>query len=693
MDLLLEIGTEELPARLVGQVLVQLEEAAEKLLQEQRIDYNRLAVYSTPRRLVIYGWEMADVQTDLVEEVKGPPARAAFDDQGKPTKAASGFARSQGVAVEELMVKTTPAGDYVFAQKKISGHPTREVLAEQLPQLITGLSFPRPMRWGDRDLKFIRPIHWILCLLGDEVVEFEIDGYRSDRLTYGLRSLEGSGAISISHPREYFEKMQEASIIVDQNARKALIWKMAQETAAKAGGVVKLDEELLDEITNLVECPTPLCGSFDRSFLKLPDQVIITPMRDHQRYFPVWSRQDKLLNKFIAFANGRLNNPQLVTEGNEKVLRARLKDAQFFYEEDLKTPLESKVEKLREIVFMEGLGTLRDKVDRIVSLSRYLGSALRLTEKQRETAERAALLAKADLVTSMVYEFPELQGIMGEAYARAAREKKEVAQAIREHYLPRYAGDELPASKAGAVVALADKIDSLVGCFAMGLEPSGSQDPYALRRQALGVCHIILTMGLDLSLSDLIREAFNGYAGKELKADLPQVTGRLMEFFRARLRNFFLEQGYSYDLIEAALGRVPDRVISVRARLEALSSLKDSDQFGNLLTVFNRASNLARHAVEGVQVDRQLLLETAEQELYQAWSKIKKELVGLVQRGDYRAALLTGARLVEPVDTFFSGVLVMVDDQRIRANRLALLQDIADTLGLCGDLEKIVRAG
>ena len=473
MDFLLEIGTEELPARFVGPAVAQFEELGGDLFRSNRIAFKRLAAFATPRRLALYVWGVGKQQADLVEEVKGPSRKAAFDEKGQPTRAAEGFARGQGVSVADLVIQATPSGEYVYARKRLNGRETGPVLAELAPQLISGLSFPKPMRWGDREVKFARPIRWLVCLLGQDVLDFEFDLLHPGRLTYGIRNFSREPVV-LNRPADYVKKLEQAGVIVDQARRRQLIWQQAQEAAAAAGGQVLPNEELLEEVTNLVEYPTPLCGSFDPRFLKLPPEVVITPMQDHQRYFPVWSREGQLLPRFLAFANGPVN-PDLVRAGNEKVLRARLYDAEFFYHEDIKSPLADKVERLQEIVFLEGLGTIRDKVRRIQQLTQELGSMVKLTAKQRQDAERAALLAKADLVTSMVYEFPELQGVMGAAYAAVDRERSEVGQAIREHYQPRYAGDEPPASKPGAVVAIADKIDSLVGCFAMKLEPTGSQ--------------------------------------------------------------------------------------------------------------------------------------------------------------------------------------------------------------------------
>jgi len=689
VDFLLEIGTEELPARFVEPALNQLEELGREMLTENRIGFEGIETYGTPRRLALYIVKIEESQADLVEEVKGPPWRAAFDEAGRPTKAAHGFARSQGVSVADLVVQETPAGEYVFARKRIPGRPTREVLREQLPRLITGLSFPKPMRWGDRELKFARPIRWLLSLLGEEVVDFALDDLKPGRITHGVRFF-AEGPIVIPRPQEYLEKMRCAFVIADQAARKKMIWEGAQAEAARAGGKVLPNEELLEEITHLVEYPTPLCGSFSPRFLRLPPEAIITPMQEHQRYFPVWNEQGSLLPKFVFFCNGPVRDPDLVREGNEKVLRARLQDAEFFYEEDLKTPLAARVEKLKSIVFLEGLGTIYDKAARLVALSRYLGSALKLTEKQRAAAERGAFLAKADLVTSMVYEFPELQGIMGAEYAGAGGEKKDVCQAIREHYRPRFAGDALPKTKPGAVVALADKIDNLVGCFGLGLEPTGSQDPYALRRQALGICHITLAHKFDFSLADLVAQAYQAYREAAFKASRAAVQASLGDFFRARLRNLFLDQGYSYDLVEAALGPTHDRLLAVRARLEALVDLRETPAFEALLTAYTRAANLARHAAHD-NVNPGLFTEEEEQELYRAWEKIKKDVRRFVRKYDFKQALLAGALLVEPIDSFFSGVMVMVDDRALRENRLALLKDIAATLEELGDLGKIVR--
>lgn len=690
MDYLLEIGVEEFPARLAEQLVGQLQSSGKKMLQENRIGFERVAAFVTPRRMTLYVEGIAAVQADLVQEVKGPPSKAAFDQSGRPTKAATGFACSQKVPVSSLVVRSMPAGEYVFAEKRVEGRPVAVVLSEQIPALIKELSFPRSMRWGDLDFRFIRPIRWLVSLLGRQNVDFALEGLRPGCFTYGLRNFS-SEALVIDSAEEYLMKIKEASVILDQDERRQTIWRLYQEEAERVGGQLLPDDRLLEEITHLVESPASFAGEFDPRFLRLPPEVVITPMREHQRYFPVWDQRGKLLPRFIACANGPVNK-DLVRRGNEKVLRARLQDAEFFFQEDVKTPLEERVGQLKKVVHLEGLGTVYDKVQRLVHLSRHLSRALGLTERQGEVAERAAYLCKADLVTSMVFEFPELQGIMGGYYAKASREDKDVCRAIRDHYKPRFAGDKVPLTKPAAVVAIADRIDNLTGYFALGLEPSGSQDPYALRRQALGICHIILFQEFNFPLEELIVAAYRNYADMKLALSLDEVKVNMTDFFGARLRFLLLDSGYSYDAVEASIGSSLDNILLVQKRLMALTAVRQKSEFEFLLTAYTRASRLAGHAEVGRnEVDTALLLEDGERELYNAWSKIKQDVVRMLQKGKYREALMRGAALAGPLDRFFTQVMVMVEDNALRSNRLALLRDIADTLGELGDLENIVR--
>ncbi|MFZ5626557.1 MAG: glycine--tRNA ligase subunit beta, partial [Bacillota bacterium] len=554
-EFLLEIGTEEIPAKFLPGAIKQLEELAQKALDKEKLTYEQIRVWATPRRLVLNITGLPEKQADVTEEVKGPAKKAAFDAEGKPTKAVEGFARSQGVALAELLIKEVNGVEYVFARKEIKGRSTAEVMTELAPTFISGLSFPKPMRWAHYDFRFARPIRWLLCLLDDQVLEFRLENLVSGRLTYGHRVL-GPGPFTVNHAAEYRQLLLEKGyVMVDQEERRRQVWQQIQDLAAREGGQVEEDADLLEEIIHLLEYPTALCGSFEPEFLQLPDEVIITPMKEHQRYFPVRDQQGKLMNKFITVRNGTADYIEIVREGNEKVLRARLADARFFYEEDQKQPLAAYLPRLDKIVFQENLGTLGEKVQRIQNLTSYLAETLQVEEEEKEIAARTAWLAKADLVTSMVYEFPELQGIMGRYYARLSGEREEVAQAIFEHYLPRFAGDMLPASVAGALVSIADKLDTIVGCFAVGIQPTGSQDPYALRRQALGICHILLQRGWHLDLPAAINRTYAAIADKPgLKLDREKTVVEVMEFFRLRLRYILMEdEGLAYDTVDAVL--------------------------------------------------------------------------------------------------------------------------------------------
>ncbi|HOV79721.1 MAG TPA: glycine--tRNA ligase subunit beta, partial [Bacillota bacterium] len=512
-DYLLEIGVEEMPARFMEPALLELKETASVILKEQRLPFKNVETYGTPRRLTLYVEGLAGSQEPLEVEVKGPAAKVAFKPDGTPTRAAEGFARSQGVAVDDLIRKALGHVEYVFAVKREAGRPAREVLSEVAPAFINGLHFPKPMRWGDLEVRFARPIRWIVSLFGDEVVEFEFAGLKAGRTTCGHRFLSKEPVV-LACPEEYFKKMRSNYVLVDPEERRRCIWQQVRELAAAAGGMVEEDGDLLDEINNLVEYPTALVGEFSRDYLKLPREVLVTPMREHQRYFPVVGPDGNLLPKFIAVKNGTADHLDTVRAGNEKVLRARLADADFFFREDLKTPLAEKVPALKKIVFQESLGTVYDKVLRLSTLADYLASEAGASEQDRRVALRAAHLAKADLVTNMVYEFPELQGVMGREYAERSGEPREVALAVFEHYLPRFAGDRLPRTMPGKILSMADKIDNIVGCFAIGIQPSGSQDPYALRRQALGISHIVLDGKFAVRLPELVEKAYRGYEGK-----------------------------------------------------------------------------------------------------------------------------------------------------------------------------------
>lgn len=683
-----EIGVEEMPARFLTPALKQLKEMAAQKLSEYRLDFAEILTYGTPRRLVLFVRELAATQRPAVKEVKGPAAKVAFDEEKRPTRAALGFARSQGVAVEELVVKPVGPVEYVFAVVREEGRAAPEVLAEISPAFIKDLHFPRFMRWGERELRFARPIRWLLALYGDQVIPVTVAGVTAGRRTSGHRFLSGA-SLTVNNPEDYFEKLRGSFVLVDPAARRAAIREQVAALAARAGGRVQEDEELLEEVVNLVEYPTAVTGSFDEDFLKLPPEVLITSMREHQRYFPVFGPNGRLLPRFIAVSN--TTDSAVIRRGFERVLRARLADAAFFWEEDLKTPLAQRADALKKIVWQENLGTLADKVERIVSLASFLARALEVTGGEREAALRAARLAKADLTTSMVYEFPELQGIMGREYALRQGEEPAVAQAIFEHYLPRFAGDRLPETVPGMILSIADKIDTLTGCFALGIQPTGSQDPYALRRLALGVISIILERGLVLSLRELIAQAYTNYQGAAI-LELPEekVQADLEEFFAQRLRGLFSEQGLPSDASEAALAAGVDDLSGVRERARALADFRNGspEAFERLLTAFARANNLSRKHHRR-DVDVSLFLHPAEESLYQELQKVRTRVQKRLERRDYRGALAEMTALAAPVDNFFDGVMVMVEDERLRNNRLGVLKNVVDLVSTVADLSKL----
>ena len=683
---LLEIGTEEMPARFISAAAAQLEELGRARLAEQRLEVLSVRTAATPRRLALLVEGLPDRQPALVREVKGPAAKVAFDGEGRPTKAATGFAKSQGVPLDKLVIRPVNNADYVFAVQEQAGRPTMEVLREAAPALIAALSFPKPMRWGDLDFSFIRPIRWLVALLDDAVVEFTAAGCRSGRRTYGHRVL--GRAVDLAHTAEYFDRLREVYVIADPDERRETIRRQIRALAETAGGIAGEDPELLEEVNNLVEYPTALAGRIGEEYLSLPRAVLITPMREHQRYFPVEAPDGKLAPFFITVRNGSSDHLDTVRAGNERVLRARLADAAFFYREDLSLPLADRVEDLRKIVYLEGLGTLYDRTMRIGVLAGHIAGAMSLAGEDLKHLSRAARLCKADLGTAMVYEFTELQGVMGAEYAGSSGEHPAVAKAIYEHYLPRFAGDELPASPAGRALALADKLDHVSAIFSQNLLPSGSQDPYATRRQALGVCHIILAGDLHLSLARLVAWAFEGLAGFAFKLDEGTAQTEVLEFFRSRVRGLFLERGLAYDTVDAVLSRGLDDLADAWARAAGLQQFRGGPDYADLMAAYTRPHHLSKDA-PGEPVNPSLFLDAAEEDLYRRCLAARGEVERLMDRTDYVRALAVIAGLAGPVDRFFNAVLVMADDPELKKNRLALLQEVAALTASVADLSRL----
>ena len=681
-NLLLEIGTEEVPAHAMPGILKELKEHAEKSFRELRIELESVRTIGTPRRIALLVEGLAEKQQTVESENRGPSVKIAFDADGNPTKAAQGFARGQKINPKELVVKD----GYVYAMVREEGAPTAELLEKLLPELICGLNFPNNMRWADLDFKFIRPLRWIVALYGSDVVSFEVAEVKSGNVSRGHRFLS-QGDFVIPDADSYEKACEEQFVIVDQEKRKAMIRRQIEEVAKENGGAADITEDLLEEVLYLVEYPTALCGRFEEKYLKLPAEAVITPMRDHQRYFPVKTAEGALLPLFITVRNGGREYLETVQHGNERVLKARLEDAQFFFDEDRKHSLEEHREKLRTVVFQEGLGTVYEKSERLEKLAAFLADALNADEADKKHALRAAKLCKADLVTGMVTEFTELQGIMGREYARLDGECEKVALAIDEHYMPRFAGDRQPGTTAGRIVSIADKVDTIVGTFSRGKIPTGSQDPFALRRQALGLVNMMVEAEYSLSLSSVVSLAMDLYGMKDTAARA-KMQQDVADFMRLRLKNVLADRKIRYDVVDAVLGNVDD-LYAVTLRAEALAKFVQTDGAEKQVQAFVRAGNLAKNA-ESMEVKEELFQQDVEKALYQAYTSAESAVESLVGGRDYAGVMDALTELAQPIDAFFDGVMVMDKDEMIRRNRLALLKSIECLIEQAADFDKIV---
>lgn len=682
--LLFEIGVEEMPARFVGNTLFQLESNLSKLLKENRIAFDEIKSYGTPRRLVLIVDGIQNKQSDLEEEIKGPAKKIAVDADNNFTKPAIGFMKSKNLNPEDIYFKVVGKDEYMFATIKQKGELSEDIIKEILPQTIKSVVFPKSMRWGGKNLRFVRPIRWLVTLLNDNVVDFDLEGIISSNVTKGHRFL-GKSEITVNSLEDYLKKLKENYVILDQNQRKEIIKDQCTKVAEALSGTVELDEELLEEVTHLVEYPTAFYGEFDKDYTKLPKEVVITPMKQHQRYFPV-TKGGKLLPNFIAVRNGSDYRIENVKEGNEKVLEARLADALFFYNEDIKNNLESYIEKLKDVVFQAQLGSIYEKTLRMDKLSLDILDELDMQE-EKVHASRAAKLSKADLITGMVGEFDELQGFMGKEYAKVSGEDEAVCEAIFEHYLPRFSGDTLPQTNSGVALSIADKLDSIAGFFAIGIQPTGSQDPYALRRQALGILSILMDKKIDVDLKTLIEHALDNYI--EIDFDKSAVCANIMNFFNERVRIQFKDMGIRYDVVDAVISSDVNDVYDMYCRALALNNWLDRDELVEMLTAFNRVSTLAQKA-ESDKVDESLLKEDAERNLYSEFIDVKEKVEELISDKKYSDALETFATLRPVIDSLFDSVMVMDNDEVIKNNRLGLLKQIYDTMLKICDLSKIV---
>lgn len=681
-DLLFEIGTEEVPAHVMPGTLAQLKENAEKALNENRIVFTAIRTLGTPRRTALIVEGVAEKQEDVASENRGPSVKIAFDADGNPTKAAQGFARGQHVDPKDLVVKD----GYVYAEVHEEGQPTAKLLERLLPELVCSLSFPNNMRWGDLDFKFIRPIRWFVALYGSDVIPFELANVKSGRTSRGHRFLS-QGDFEIADAKSYEKACEENFIIVDQDKRKQMIREQIEAVAKANGGQAEITEDLLEEVLYLVEYPTALCGNFEEKYLQLPPEAVITPMRDHQRYFPVKTADGKLLPLFITVRNGGKEYLETVQHGNERVLRARLADAQFFFDEDRKKSLEEHREKLKTVVFQQGLGTMYEKTERLEKLVSFITDAIGADEKDHKHAKRAAILSKADLVTGMVTEFTELQGIMGREYAKLDGECEKVAIAIDEHYKPRFAGDSQPQTTAGRIVSLADKIDTIVGTFSLGKIPTGSQDPFALRRQALGLVNMIIEAKYHLSLASIVAKAMDLYAIEDEKARA-KMQQDVADFIRLRLKNVL--ESIRYDVVDAVLADVDD-IYAVSLRAKAVADYVASADAAAGIQAFVRVANLAKKA-ESAEVSAELFQTDAERMLFAAYEKAAAAVEADIASEAYAEAIRALAALAAPIDAFFADVMVMDKDEAIKNNRLGLLKSIDAIVGRVADFTKIVLA-
>ncbi|MBU4175134.1 MAG: glycine--tRNA ligase subunit beta [Actinobacteria bacterium] len=675
MDILLEIGVEEMPAGAVYSGISQIESVLPGLLEGARLAAGTIRVLGTPRRLAAMVTGIPDVASPEVSRKKGPPLAAAKDEGGSWTKAAVGFARSQGVDVEDLSVEDTSRGSYVFAVSRVEGEPALQVLPGLLAELVGSLKFKKSMRWGNGEVRFSRPVRWLLAIAGGEVIPFRLGELESSNVTYGHRYL-GSGDLIIDVPGSYEGLLEREKVVADQDRRRAMILESTREVCAREGMVPVVDDGVLEEVVQLVEWPGVLLGRFDRRFLELPREVLVHAMQDHQRYFPMEDAKGELQAGFLAVQNGDTGCSELIGRGHERVLAARLSDAEFFFNEDLKRPLAERTPDLEHVVYQSELGSMAEKSARLGVLVGGIGDSLGMDGSTVGMAKRAAALSKCDLVTHMVVEFPALQGVMGSIYATRSGEDVSVAEAIREQYLPRRAGDAVPGSVQGAVLSLAEKSDNLAASFGLGHVPTGSLDPYGLRRQALGMIIIMIERGLPLSVSEMVR-----LSASELEAEAhgfswtDEAESALAEFFSGRERVFFTEAGYRYDLVEAVMAVDWDRPLSVKRRLESLALAREEGLLERLYTAFERCHNLSRGKETG-EVSEGLFTEEIEGEVFALAREAEVRLIEACSRLDFQAAIAALEPVCGPVDTLFDDVLIMDEDPGVRVNRLSLLAGV-----------------
>lgn len=686
-DLLFEIGTEEIPAGFLEPALAQLETRFARKAAELKIDHGAISVLGTPRRLALIVRDVAEKQQDIREELLGPSKKAAIDAEGKMTKAAVGFARSKGVEVDALTVVATPKGEYLMLVREVQGDDTQRLLPELLQSLILELSFPKSMRWGSNQHTFARPIQWLVALFGAEILPIRHEGIVSANLTRGHRFL-AKEQFAIESAATYAGQLAEKFVLVDPAGRRAEVVAAIKQAVGEcpelAGGRVAIDEELVDTVNNLVETPFGVCGIFDAKFLQLPAEVLITSMRVNQKYFPVVNEKEELLPGFVAVNNTRVNDTAITRKGHQRVLRARLEDALFFFDSDRQTRLEDRIDKLQGIIFQAKLGTMLEKSERIVKLVRIL--AEKVDPSLIDDGCRAALLCKTDLLSDMVGEFPSLQGIMGGAYALHDGEKPSVATAIKEHYMPKRAESDIPSTDMGALVALADRFDTLAGCFGIGQVPTGTADPFGLRRISLAILHIIEQKNYTLSLREIVHKALALYGNKVAGGN--ETVEAVLQFIKGRFSNDCISRGYAAEAVDASVSVHFDNVNECLQRIEAIVKISREPAFKILAASYKRIRNIIKdNRQDSVVPD--LFEQKAEENLYALFLDVSKEMAQHISVGDYTKALEAMLQMKEPIDTFFDEVMVMADDPAIRQNRLNLLTALGDLILQIGDISKL----
>jgi glycyl-tRNA synthetase beta chain len=682
--LLFEIGTEEIPARFLPKAIDNLQSVAGRLLNEHRIEHDHIHAYATPRRLVLIINSVSPVQKDNIKEVFGPSKKAAFDSKGDPSKAAIGFANSQGINVTDLKIKKKGKGDYVVAVVEEKGEDTKTVLPEILKKVILSLHFPKAMRWGSSSLSFVRPIRWIAALYGTDVVSFELDGIKSGTMTFGHRFLSPA-AYQVKDVTSFINLLKNNYVLLDQDKRKEKIRDGLHALFDASDRRPVIDQELLDMVTFIVEYPVPVLCSFHEDYLKLPKELLITVMKDHQKYFAVQDDRDKLTNNFIVVSNTKADNADTVRIGAERVIKARFDDAKFYYYEDIKKTLSDRVEDLKQVTFHDELGTLFDKTDRMISVAAFLSA--KTDPSLKEKVMRAAHLAKADLTSGVVREFPELQGIMGKYYADHDREDRETASALEEQYLPHSFGGTPPQTEVGALLSLTDKIDNIISFFSIGLIPTGSEDPFALRRHAMGIISLILERGYTISLEEIFDNALSNHPTVKSKAD---VYGHIKGFMEQRLEFILSSKGYVQDLIKSVLAlSLTNPLRSIIERIEALKKFREEGIFPDFLLAIKRVNNILPET--GLPpLNTRLFAQDEEKELHNVFMQTRDEFMPLYNEGKFHESLMVFSRITEPVNTFFDKVLVMDKIEETKLNRLSLLNEIWTSASLVADFSKLL---